>query len=350
MSDVTIEESRQLNRCICALRSYYIIGKSIISKLSKENKRISDQSDKLLVAIQKNSEILTYIADICPNLFSGQTIPEVCEKSFVMDMEEFNNIDAALRTSAREWTTLGEKERMETYYPIIESLENYCERGSKILVPGSGVCRLAVEIAAAGFIAEANENAFIMLGFSLFCLLTDGKFNLYPFVHQTSGVKGIDDLILNYEFPDRSCCLKCCRKGGFGAKNCKCLSAELFLHEGRLLPKAGDFYQTYENKCEEFDGIASAFFIDSVPDPRKAMEFFYKLLKPGGVLINVGPTHPHFNENDVFTTLTLKDVDRFAMNCGFEIEEQRRISTTYAQHPTSYVRHEYDVMFSVYRK
>jgi carnosine N-methyltransferase len=80
-----------------------------------------------------------------------------------------------LRSFVRDWATEGKAERDACYTPLLEALEKYfpdtSARGSKkVLVPGCGLGRLAMEIAARGFWSQGNEFSTYMLIASHFAL------------------------------------------------------------------------------------------------------------------------------------------------------------------------------------
>lgn len=68
---------------------------------------------------------------------------------------EQEKVRSTLRSFVRDWSEEGKEEREACYTPILEALERHWPnrdlRGSKkVLIPGSGLGRLAMEVAARG--------------------------------------------------------------------------------------------------------------------------------------------------------------------------------------------------------
>jgi len=75
----------------------------------------------------------------------------------------------------RDWSKEGKPERDACYAPLLDALERYFPDAStraskKVLVPGCGLGRLAMEIAARGFWSQGNEFSTYMLIASHFAL------------------------------------------------------------------------------------------------------------------------------------------------------------------------------------
>ena len=59
---------------------------------------------------------------------------------------------------------------------------------------------------------------------------------------------------------------------------------------------AGDFLEVYGNHSCQWDCIASCFFLDTARNVIEYLELMYKMLKPGGCLINLGPLLYHYTD------------------------------------------------------
>lgn len=85
-----------------------------------------------------------------------------------------DKVRSTLRSFARDWSVEGAAERAAAYDPILRALEAYYpadkREGVKVLVPGCGLGRLAMEIAALGFESQGNEFSTFMLIASNFVL------------------------------------------------------------------------------------------------------------------------------------------------------------------------------------
>lgn len=57
---------------------------------------------------------------------------------------------------------------------------------------------------------------------------------------------------------------------------------------------AGEFLEVYADQTANWDAIVTCFFIDTAPNVIEYIEAFYRLLRPGGVWINLGPLLYHW--------------------------------------------------------
>lgn len=86
-----------------------------------------------------------------------------------------DKVRSTLRSFVRDWAAEGAAERQACYNPILAALEEYypdvaSRSDIKVLVPGCGLGRLAMEIAALGFWSQGNEFSTYMLIASHFAL------------------------------------------------------------------------------------------------------------------------------------------------------------------------------------
>ena len=333
------QERAFFSQCLCALHKYRTACMQQADFYKKMGLRNEEQIQKLVKAIDQNSDLFEFMSKYGPSVFGEEGLFQSIDVKF--DESDLMQLDAALHSAARDWTSIGAKERQEVYSPILESLKNFLPESGNVLVPGSGLCRLAVEIAAAGYCVEANESAFIMLAFSYFAMFGTEKFTIYPFLHQISGLDKFDDCLVNAMFPDLSDSLLGPEVG---------LDPGQLVTTGKLRLKAGKFEGVYSPYEPKFSAVVTSFFIDVVQDVRVTIARFYSLLVNGGIWINVGPIVNHNPNVGYFAPLTYEDIDIMAKRAGFEIIEQKRIETTYSQNPRSHVMNKYNVAYTVYRK
>lgn len=57
---------------------------------------------------------------------------------------------------------------------------------------------------------------------------------------------------------------------------------------------AGEFLESYSDQENEWDCVLTCFFIDTAPVIIEYIDVIYKILKPGGVWINLGPLLYHW--------------------------------------------------------
>lgn len=86
-----------------------------------------------------------------------------------------DKVRSTLRSFVRDWTKEGAPERDACYRPLLEALEAHfpdaaSRTSKKVLVPGCGLGRLAMEVAARGFWSQGNEFSTYMLIASHFAL------------------------------------------------------------------------------------------------------------------------------------------------------------------------------------
>jgi len=105
--------------------------------------------------------------------------------------------DAVLHSIYREWTAEGREERDQSFLPCIEALERLLPVTAdsayeyNVCVPGCGVGRLAVELAARGYNAQMNEFSVFMLCANNFMAngaTKAGEFTIAPWLRLRSNV------------------------------------------------------------------------------------------------------------------------------------------------------------------
>jgi carnosine N-methyltransferase len=125
---------------------------------------------------------------------------------------------------------------------------------------------------------------------------------------------------------------------------------EELLGTERLVLLAGGF-AGFEERCRDrYEAVATCFFIDVVEDLVGTIELIYRILKPGGCWINIGPMMLHHGSDEFFSTSTLEDVVSIARGSGFQIVKEDRVETTYIAHPTAHIRTLYRCKLMVGRK
>ena len=205
---------------------------------------------------------------------------------------------AVLHSLAREWSSVGLEERQSTFDPIIEELlrvkpvamgNAYQQR---VLVPGCGLSRLPLEIAARGYSCEANEFSMFMLTASHFVLngvFEENCYDVYPWVERVSNVVNIDDIVTPVMVPDASA-VRLLEESPYADVDTSLLPFRKFSMA------AGNFVEIYggEDNRASWDCVVTCFFVDTAPVVMEYIETIYHCLKPGGVWINLGPLLYHW--------------------------------------------------------
>lgn len=118
---------------------------------------------------------------------------------------------------------------------------------------------------------------------------------------------------------------------------------------------AGDFIQVYgqSSQFNEWDCVATCFFIDCANNIVDVIEIIHKLLKPGGIWINLGPLLYHFCDmpNELSIEPSYEDIRTIIQSVGFDyIKEDKNVRTQYSQNELSMARLEYSSVFFVVKK
>ena len=197
---------------------------------------------------------------------------------------------AILHSFKREWSADGLEERRQCFAPLLAQLEKHvpadpmAPNQHRVLLPGAGLGRLMVEVSALGYEAQGNEFDYFMLLASNYVLnKTSPKTHIpiCPWVHNFSNTMSVDDAVRVVTFPD------------------ECPQALLAAHanpEPRMSMCAGEFIGVYGQPEQRgtWSALLACFFIDTAPNIIEYMELIYGLLKPGGVLISIGPLMYHW--------------------------------------------------------
>ncbi|XP_030022319.2 carnosine N-methyltransferase [Manduca sexta] len=255
---------------------------------------------------------------------------------------DVEKVQSVLKNIVRDWSDMGAPEREQCYTPILEEMEErfpldeISDRSQvKVLVPGAGLGRLAWEIAARGYMCQGNEFSLFMLFASNFILNKcpeANKYTVHPWVHQYVNNVTCDHQLLAARFPD-------VRPSGDRPNR-------------NFSMTAGDFLRVY-TESDEWWCVATCFFIDCAPNVIEFIERIYKILRPGGFWINLGPLLYHYSDmpsaNSIEPPYDL--LLEIIADVGFDIlKEKTGVKTKYAQNPNSMMQHEYDSVFFVCRK
>ena len=203
----------------------------------------------------------------------------------------------------RDWSAAGAIERQTSYMPVHRSLLNHCPPATRVLVPGAGLGRLVIELAARGYHAEGNEVSYHQLLVSnwiLNCSSHKDQWTIYPFLTGFSNRYSRDEQLRAVTVPD---ILPQVLIGGHldhheGIEDLHGAKSESS-SPGSMGMSMGDFVDVYSRAehASTFDAVASVFFLDTAPDIVEYVKVVKSVLKPGGVWINVGPLLWHFDSS-----------------------------------------------------
>ncbi|CAN6350500.1 unnamed protein product [Urochloa humidicola] len=258
---------------------------------------------------------------------------------------DVDKVRCIVRNIVRDWAEEGQKERDECYKPILEELNRLFpnrrdERPPSCLVPGAGLGRLALEISSLGFVSQGNEFSYYMLICSSFILnhtQETNEWTIYPWIHSNCNSLSDNDQLRPVSFPDIH-------------------PSSAGITEGFSMC-AGDFVEVYSEESQEsaWDAVVTCFFLDTAHNIVEYIEIISKLLKDGGVWINLGPLLYHFADSygpddDMSIELSLEDVKKVAYHYGFVMEVEKMIETTYTANMKAMMQNRYRAEFWTMRK
>ncbi|KAL5020564.1 hypothetical protein ScPMuIL_003456 [Solemya velum] len=302
--------------------------------------------NNLRQCVEDNSEIIQMITSDADQMFENKShglvenglddIKRLPPTSFDMD-----KVMTTLKQFVRDWSEDGVIERTACYDPVIKEIQRRfppqrCEASSVyILVPGAGLGRLAFELAKQGYSCQGNEWSLFMLLASNFVLNKCREVNaytLYPWISQWSNNKMTGDQLAPVKFPD--------------------VSPSDIPPNVNFSMAAGDFLEVYK-ELDIWDCIATVFFIDTAHNIVAYIEAMWRILKPGGYWVNLGPLLYHYAglTTELSIELSYEQVKSVIKKVGFVIEkEEMNLSTTYTQNPRSMMQYRYESVFFVARK
>eukprot|EP00536_Pseudo-nitzschia_multiseries_P017827 jgi/Psemu1/299557/fgenesh1_pm.1852_\ len=228
----------------------------------------------------------------------------------------FDSVSSVLKSLARDWSTDGKVERAMAYQPIKDLIHKYLPPKHlsatqappppppRIVVPGSGVGRLAFDLAAMGYSVQGNEFSMYMLLASDFILNNGGAIcnperplHLSPWLQEARNVHASADPLRTVRIPDVDpvAVLMPTEDEGEGTGPIPIIVP---VNSGREFSMAaGDFVSIYDRdeEAEQWDCVASCFFLDATPNIVETLRVVYKILKPGGLFVNLGPLLYHWS-------------------------------------------------------
>ncbi|KAL9531521.1 Carnosine N-Methyltransferase [Sphaerulina musiva] len=285
--------------------------------------------------IEVNSRLLELMAKLARENYQTGFQSLQTEAGKEADLEDAS---MALYHLMRDWSAQGEKERQAVFPPVLEGLEKHFggrrrrrrrsgeekeekEEEKKVLVPGSGTGRLASDIADLGFNVTANDMDYCsILAYHLLTNHTSAlhEHTLQPFVtrwpHQANAFARYSSLTVPDHWPNKSVKLV---EGDF---------LEMFPQDG------------------EFDAVVTLFFIDMADNVIDFVSNIHRLLKPGGLWINLGPLKwGSYAE----LQLSAEEVVQLAELLGFDVDHSSRqsIDSVYAEPPDTLLKFTYVTQF-----
>ncbi|KAH9834161.1 N2227-like protein-domain-containing protein [Rhodofomes roseus] len=282
-------------------------------KLGRAHKRVGYDMDypaklnRLQEAIALNAKVTEGIVQLGKEEFPDRLSRGDWQSAGVHG--DVHRVRESLKHFVRDWSEEGRAERANIFGPILDVLQDVkpaARQEMRVLIPGSGLGRLAWEVSQMGYVVTANELSFFMnLAFRF--LLSESttehvnQHTLQPYASWFSHQRTVDALFRSVQFPDtvprRSTNLELAECDFLGLERPPAL---------RTGGPAG------------YDFIVTLFFIDTSLNIVETLEHIHGLLKPGGTWINLGPLL-WTGGGQAALELSLEEVLRLAGMIGFEI-------------------------------
>ncbi|KKA30540.1 hypothetical protein TD95_003628 [Thielaviopsis punctulata] len=254
-------------------------------------------------AIDSNGDLARSIARFALQNFAQLPLPSASADialppkwAGIASHSDIDKARSTLRQFYRDWSAAGAPERAASYAPVLRALA--AERAAAapdaaaldVLVPGAGLGRLVFELCCAGHNAEGNEISYHQLiasSYVLNCIQRPGQHTLFPWVHTFSNHKTRENHLRSYPVPDVH--------PGHAMADLRAQGRPI----GHMSMCAADFICLYgdDEHHAKYDAVATVFFLDTAPNLIRYLDVIWSCLKPGGVLINVGPLLWHFENN-----------------------------------------------------
>lgn len=322
-----------------------------LGRLPKEHQRLlrkhgyQNTLDDLKMALDQNYSIITEILADVEDMFENVSHPSQADldprvRPAQMDMDK---VQSTLKQLVRDWSNAGLTERNQSYTPILTALRGlFPDTGDraerKVLVPGAGLGRLAYEIAKEGFECQGNEFSLFMLFASNFVLNKSRVvdcFKIFPYIHNYSNNLDSRDQLQAITFPD--------------------IDPNQLPEEANFSMVAGNFLEVYSDPeyLQTQDCVVTCFFMDCAHNILEFVQIIHRVLKQGGVWINLGPLLYHFadqkGEDSIEPDYACLKAIIQDMGFNFLSEEQGKVCT-YDQNPSSMLQYQYNCVFFTAKK
>lgn len=213
-------------------------------------------------------------------------------------------ITDALNHYVRDWSDDGLHERGPTFNPILETIkEHFPDRATRkegpvtVMIPGQGLGRLPHDVASLGNMeVTSNEYSYYMnLAYRYIeTLSTPNSVKFYPYVDWWSYQPVPAERIAEVAIPD------------------------IPVNASNVLMCEGDFMHIFDHQTAHYDVVVTLFFIDTAKNSLDYIDNINRLLKPGGLWINLGPllygTNPTMQ-------LSLEEMVQVSETMGFKFLE-----------------------------
>ncbi|KAI0359532.1 N2227-domain-containing protein [Trametes cingulata] len=333
--------ARQAKRELAAMRKSY-------GRMSWAHRRIGYELGyvKKLARLEDSIQLNARVTDAIAHL-AHEAFPAEVQQSTLLQPEivgDISRVRESLKHFVRDWSNEGREERARIFRPILDVLKAASpdeRKHMRVLVPGSGLGRLAWEISQLEFNTTANELSYFMnLAFRY--LLSENHTQraqqhvLQPYASWFSHQRTSDALFRTVAFPDVV----------------PRLGPDLALAEQDFLS-----LRTPSDSAG-YDFVVTLFFIDTSLNAIETLEHIHSLLRPGGKWINLGPLL-WTGGGQASVELSLEEVLSLAEIVGFSVvgsdenagaERRRTVECEYTADRQAMMRWLYQAEFWVASK
>ena len=197
-----------------------------------------------------------------------------------------SKVRSVLVQIAREWSAEGAAERAASNGVALRLLASHVPRApantQRVLLPGCGLGRLVLEVAAGGWVALGVDVGYGMLLAGQAILnsgAAPGSRVVHPWAMQASNVLAARDAARGVAFPDVA--PPAALAGNPGA---------------RMSIAAGDWAEIFSAREHRgaFAGVVTSYALDTASNPLETVALVAHVLRDGGVWVNVGPLQWHW--------------------------------------------------------
>lgn len=302
--------------------------------------------------------------DLAAAIESGHVmppVPPVAPNMPTTPPRHWAKLRATLHQCVRDWAEEGSAERESCYGVIISELEarlpvtELNRNQLMVLVPGAGLGRLVFDLAIKGYATQGSEFSYFMLLTGSYILnrtSSAGCVSIHPWVDNPSNVRRASHATRPVRIPD------------------VCPSDAVESNPGCSMSMvAGEFVEVYGCTPNAWDAVVTCFFLDTAPVVLEYIEVLYRILKPGGLWINLGPLLYHWqsagggaggddgaddaadDRYDRSVELSLEEVMHAVRGVGFDVVLERTVRTTYTANALSMMHVVYDAaLFVAYKR
>ncbi|KAK4044857.1 N2227-like protein-domain-containing protein [Parachaetomium inaequale] len=279
-------------------QAFYALPQAHWQRLAAPPFNYLDTLDKIDDAIESNAELARIIFKRGLEVFRVGVPSETGDLKLPPQWNgsakpgDIDKARSTIRQFYRDWSADGAREREACFGPVMRAIAAEREaRGPdhpplKVLVPGAGLGRFVFELCLNGYETEGNEISYHQLLASSYVLNScqrAGQHTIYPWIHTFSNHKSRANHLRGYSVPDLHCATEL-------------TETEKTRPLGSMTMSAADFLCLYaqEDRAAAYDVVATVFFLDTAPNLIRYLGTIFHCLKPGGILVNIGPLLWHF--------------------------------------------------------